>query len=518
MKPTVKTAGLFGLAVVYTVALGVTAQEAPDQEAVPQEGGAGPDGAETGSLDSRLQALEAEIAKLKEREQSQQADKAENEELQGVIEELRLKVQGLEETQQLEELGDSMDGESHLRPLSIYGFFNLAFAKGFSEEGDLYRAFNEGSSSFVVYNANLYFKSEMTESLSALMELAFKFAPHGTETSYEIPGLGIEYTRVDNTATDPMTSEQYLLGGVGIERIHLTYSPVDWFGVLAGRYLTPYGIWNVDHSPTVITTTHTPYMQIRSMVPRAQTGLQIFGRLFPSDNWIFDYIATVSNGRGPIESVKDLDDNKGLGLKLKLTYMGNNVTITAGSYGYFGAYTDKKKVVTTVLNEDLTLDTDADSPLTMAIVTTEEYDEYLVASDLMIELFGIKLQSEFVWRYVDINVPGRRNTDQTLVSGAAATEELYTASYIGKGVYGLILWDLPVWERLNGVHIIPYFMYEYNANDDTSPNWNMDLVVIGLNVKPSPYVTLKAQYTRLLPEYRFMKPVTIISAQLAVSF
>ncbi|MCP4601769.1 MAG: hypothetical protein GY847_14840 [Proteobacteria bacterium] len=465
----------------------------------------------------KLEAMEQELKKLKTAQEEQRIDQAETAQLKEEMEQLKSKIAEMEKAQTMSDFEEDAQDYA-IDHLSFFGYFDLKFAKSFMDDRNLFKAVYEGISTFYISDIHLYIKSEMTQSLSALVELGFIFSPHGADKSYEHSAFGTEYERIDSSFVDPRTTKEHVYGGLIIERAHLTYSPVDWFGVIAGRYLTPYGIWNIEHSPTVVTTIRTPYMQLRQMVPLAQTGLQVFGRLYPSDTWIFDYGITLSNGRGPIESVKDLDENKGLGMRLKLTYMGDNIMAAAGSYGYFGSYTDIKKVAISELNPDLTLNKDVKYPLFIDIVTTSSYDEYLVSSDIVLEIFGVKLQAEYVYRYVHTLTPSVRSLQETALAGAPPTEILYTASSVGLGAYGLIMWDLPIAEKIGGVRLAPYFMYEYNDTDSNQQILSAQLLVAGLNIKPSPYVTLKAEYMRILPTSDLAGNVHVITAQMAISF
>jgi hypothetical protein len=287
--------------------------------------------------------------------------------------------------------------------------------------------------------------SQLSDGFSFLSEIKFTFQPLGSETALEVPGVS-DYERVDTTVRDPHTDEQYRLGGVVIERVHVTWQPSDSFGILAGRYLTPYGIWNVDHGTPVLITVRYPTIQMLALVPKAQTGLKLFGRFFPADTLFVDYAFTISNGRGPIDEIQDLDANKGLGLKLKLSYEHDELTVSVGGYGYWGDYTDIKRSITSV------------DPFSVAISQTVSYNELLASADFLLELFGVRLQAEYV---------GVRNR--------YSVRPLRSEYYPGGGyqpdhfawcVYGLLGYTLPLQRWLGEMTLMPYFMSEYADIDD----------------------------------------------------
>lgn len=430
------------------------------------------------------------------------------------------------ETMSLQEAGNDLDTNA---PLTVYGFFDLSYSHLLNAKDTSLAFYVPTVPSFLMSSINLYFLSQMTDTLSAILELKFSFLPHGQITGYEaeiyvedaLVGQEGEYTTVSTRVVDPFTSQFFYQGGVTIERVHLTYSPFDWLQVIAGRYLTPYGIWNIDHGSPVVLPVRLPYMQIREMVPLAQTGLQIFGRVYATDKLSFDYAVTLSNGRGAMEQVYDLDKNKGVGVKAKFNYVGDKVKFSIGGYGYYGQVTSTKKVTVMQMNTDMTLDEENYAqPLTVDTRTTNQYDEFVVAADFLLELYGVRLQSEYVYNYIDYEVTGPIAASEVALKGGSPLEDYYWASYIGNDVYVLLAYELPLEKWISPVRLTPYFMYEYGDPMDIMPQIGFQTFLAGLNIKPSPYVVLKAEYSYAIPKstMAYGENIQNVSAQMAVSF
>ena len=387
------------------------------------------------------------------------------------------------------------------RLLSIFGFFDLTFFKGFFDKNSFFNVYVPKHGSFSITSANIYFKSEMTDQLSAVTELKFSFLPHGKETSYAyqtilpdgtVVDVPEEYRRVDTTVLDPITTMEFQQGGVTLERIHLTYSPFDWLNVLAGRYLTPYGIWNVDHGSPVVLMARIPMLQYRKLVPLAQTGLQLFGRFFPSDKVLIDYAVTLSNGRSPIDAIYDLDENKGLGLRLKLTYSGRLVSFFAGTYGYMGDGTDVEKQLVMHINDNAELDETMDNPARLRIIKTSAYREYAMSYDLSLSFLNITLQAEAAvnrTRYSKNTPMGELDSG---LNGGSLVEKWYMPSYTGYGAYVLLAYELPV--PVVWLTVTPYIVIEKCAPYEVVDLADVETLTGGVNFKPSPYVTVKGEY------------------------
>lgn len=471
---------------------------------------------------SRLFAMEAtieqqskEIAELKAESGDQKKKNAELEE----------KLANVEDDVAL--IGESAEDVKSQDYLSVFGFFDLSYFKGFWDKDSIYNMYLPAYGTFAITNANIYFRSQMTNTLGAIAEIRFSFLPHGYETQYEAESVFPDgstasdnrpYDRVDTTVRDPITTIDFQQGGVTIERIHLTYTPFDWLGIIAGRFLTPYGIWNIDHGSPVVLPARIPNLVYRQLLPQAQTGLQLYGRVFPTDRIFFDYALTLSNGRGPTEALVDLDENKGLGLRLKLTYSGRNFTFFTGTYGYTGEYTDIKKRSVVQLNPDLTQNRDADKPLATQLIPTEAYREYAISYDISFELFGVLLQSEAVWRRVDYSIHPEMLPSNAIFNGASATDVLYQPDYLGYGVYVLLAYTLPVPESWGALKITPFVFYERGASIENVESTKVHMITWGLNVKPSPFVTLKGEGTAGWADSPLLGNARNLMLQMAVSF
>jgi len=430
-----------------------------------------------------------------------------------VIEQMSQKVETL--SKRLDESEDAdlellAGGIDQFEPsFNIHGFFDFnLYISDIPESPEKNVAPDDLS--FVVNRLNLYFSSEMTRSLSALVEVRFTFLPLGSDVTYEeMVMTQTQYQRIDTTVMDPFTTEDIALGGLLIERVHLTWKPVDAFGIIAGRFLTPYGIWNVEHGSPVRIPILSPYFMIREFIPAAQTGLQLFGRVFPYENTYLDYALTVSNNRGPAESVYDISDNKAFGLRLKGSYEAENFSTSLGGYLYYGTVKDIKKIIT-----------DFYPRFRMGIDELYEYEELTGSLDLLIQLFDARLQVELVKGIVAYS---ERHARQIPIYEIPSFTGYYQPDYQRLGIYVLLGYEIFFSLGQDRASLMPYVNFEYNEPDDTFQSFNEYMVRGGLNFKPSPFVTLKGEVLHgVLPD-----PLTDLdkawsyqtySTQMAVSF
>ena len=98
-------------------------------------------------------------------------------------------------------------------------------------------------------------------------------------------------------------------GGVEIERAWMEYHLFNFLSVRAGLFFTPYGIWNRDHGTPSVISVHRPFTISLGFFPEKQAGMEAYGKL-PIGPVTVGYHLTLSNGRGPFDTFRDLDDGR----------------------------------------------------------------------------------------------------------------------------------------------------------------------------------------------------------------
>lgn len=223
-------------------------------------------------------------------------------------------------------LGLDPGGASYDDHLNVYGFADVSWLAEHWNRDPVLAA--RDSKSFSVGNLNIYLAKNLSEKARALAEIRFTYLPNGTRNA-------------DGSITDTNTQDISMFltptqwGGIVIERAYVEYDLTDHITVRGGHWLTPYGIWNIDHGSPVIIGSMRPYIITVQMFPEHQTGLDVLGNYTLGDYKLLAHL-TASNGRGATEAQIDQDDHMGLGgsLELEAAWGGK----LGGSY-YRGRYT-----------------------------------------------------------------------------------------------------------------------------------------------------------------------------------
>jgi hypothetical protein len=282
----------------------------------------------------------------------------------------------------LQAMGASDESAEYESPEAIqfYGFMDFGFQRMFVPKSSYYRqVVRTNESTFVLGNVNLYIDAKPTDELRALIEVRFTNLPHGSE--YGLGGLPGGYQRTDNLVFDPgdvIGLNNVRWGGIVLERAWMEYRYSDALQVRGGQFLTPWGIWNVDHGTPTLISPVLPSMILQQAIPRQQTGLEILGR-FNRPPWTYGYHLTVSNGRQA--TLVDFTDNKAVGGRLFARYSGD-VELQIGLTGYWGQY------------DDLVKNLISPEPLVIESVQTVARDETALGADLSLDVGKTRLRSE----------------------------------------------------------------------------------------------------------------------------
>ncbi len=342
--------------------------------------------------------------------------------------------------------------------LDIYGFADFTYTH-------LLNKFYSGPpyNSFAVGNLNVYLASDLGSKFHSLAEVRFTYLPNGS-TAFGPTGTT---TRTDTTVGDYADiGRPVRWGGIVIERAWLEYAAHPLLNIRAGHWLTPYGIWNVDHGSPTIIGVQRPYIVGDQLLPQSQTGLELYGK---HDFSAFElgYHLTLSNGRGPIDTYQDLNNNKAIGGRLFMHADTPAGSVTLGGSFYTGRYTDRVQQL--VINPDGTG--------AFAFPITQDYHEVSYAADLKWEYAGALVQSEFILNQIRYNDPR-----PPLLGGTGFVPD--TQRW---GVYGLAGY------RFDFLGTMPYAELEYYDSGPALLGKSAD-VIGGLNIRPTGRVVLKAQY------------------------
>jgi hypothetical protein len=372
------------------------------------------------------------------------------------------------------------------RRIDIYGFADFGYMRYVGDSLVL----SPSPSSFSVGNLNLYLAGDLGDEWRSLVEVRFMYLPNGALTSPTLVGPAMDTKVYDNN--DFGRPVQW--GGIHIERVWLERTFHKLLTVRVGHWLTPYGIWNVDHGSPVVIGVGRPFIVGEELFPASQTGIEIYGAA-DIDNIQLGYHLTLSNGRGPASSTCDFDDNKAIGGRLYLRYESAYGTFSLGTAAYRGQYTNKHTEIS------------VDAKGTPAVVSTidAQYDELSLSGDLKWQWGGLLAQAEVIENEVAFTPAGRTAS----ITGAPA----FDSDYRRWGAYGLAGY------RFAFLGVMPYAGVGYYKEGSSSLIPKLWDYWVGLNLRPTPRVVLKLQYTNV---HFYVDPQTqdarMLAAQAAWSF
>lgn len=354
--------------------------------------------------------------------------------------------------------------------LKFYGFADFMIQK-YIFLSDPWRGAINDNLSFGVSHVNLYADADIAPGWKSMIEVRYLFQPDGAS------GGDLSQTTLDPLATSGRTnsgtrdfydsSRTVDLGGIAIERAYIEYALSPYLKIRAGHFLTPWGIWNVDHGSPVIIGPSKPYIVGEQFFPEAQTGFELLGTA-PVGDATIGYHLTVSNGRGPAQVLEDLDGNKALGGRVFLRgyWLGQ---LDIGASGYGGVVTDRRQQVTDLASQRV------------GWFDYSRYREVSWAADLRWLWKGLHFQNEAA-------IHDRAWDDDARPPGMYGTN--YQADVRRIGMYSLVGYRLP-W-----LNLMPYTLFSYyDAGLNVTFLGAHRIVAFagGLNMRVTPTVVLKTE-------------------------
>ena len=380
----------------------------------------------------------------------------------------------------------SSDQVEHHR-LDLYGFADFTYSRFLGDSVVI----SPSTSTFSVGNLNLYMASELGDEWRSLVEVRFMYLPNGGQANanpYSPP--------TDTTVSDPTDFGRPLQwGGIHIERAWLERTFHKLLTVRVGHWLTPYGIWNVDHGSPVVIGIGRPFIVGEALFPASQTGIELYGTA-DFNSLQLGYHLTLSNGRGPASATADEDNNKAIGGRLFLRHESAFGTVNVGTAFYRGQYSSKH----------FAFGVDPNGVATAAYVIDSQFDELSLAADLKWQWRGLLVQGEVIENQVAYTPSGRT---VSTAPGAPA----FDSDYRRWGAYGLAGY------RFAFLGAMPYASAGYYKEGSPSYIPKLWYFLVGLNLRPTPRVVLKLQYDYV--HFYIDSPaqdMKMLSAQTAWSF
>jgi hypothetical protein len=266
--------------------------------------------------------------------------------------------------------------------------------------------------------------------------------------------------------SSPNPSASVSWGGVILERAALDWTRYPLFSVRVGMFLTPFGIYNVDHgTPTLISIGIPLYLNL-NWVPTQQLGVQVYGSE-PLGRWELGYAATVSNAQSG--RITDNADSKTFGGRLYARRQGK-LGLLLGLSGIRTPYR---------LNQEQ-FGMDASGNITYTSTRVVDSVTTTAGGDLSVDYAGWRVRSELVF-YQNEYADGKRDVASTSAGGGLNPDERD------------VNWSLLVAHRLGSVEV--YLTSEiFHCSPTLYLGTNVWVPGAGFNIYVRPNVILKGSW------------------------
>jgi hypothetical protein len=358
----------------------------------------------------------------------------------------------------------SAEGQLTDEGLRIYGFadVNFLYLPFASADNASDAQWWERRSAFFVGHVHLYLDRTIRDRLRSQIEVRFLYEPAGSVPIG--PPAVPEDARTDTAVREADVPTRLMTwGGISLQRALIQYEFHRLLTVRAGHWITPFSVWLVDHSSTVVIPAFVPFVVADALMPLSQFGVQLSGDLDLRDALSLRYYLTISNGRTPFPNL-DFDRNKGVGGRLELTSTHRGQLRLGGSV-YAGKFTDARLDLRSKVTGDLS---NLDEIAARA-------DELVFAADAVWDWHRLRLQSEIIVNQTRFDDDARSLNPSGLSFASDGTRwgSYFLAAY-----------------RTRWLHTAPFVTLHYYSPVGLKAG------SLGLNVRPFPELALKLEYVR----------------------
>ena len=355
-----------------------------------------------------------------------------------------------------DEAESSMPARDDGPTLKLYGFADASYDRYLYGSSSAWAYSFPPNGAFAVGNLNLFLDGQLSTRARSLIEIRYSYLPGGSS------GLVSDYTLSNSKTT---------WGGIVIERAWVEYAFSDLFTVRAGQFLTPYGVWNVDHGSVTLIDVFPPYVITQQIFPSAQQGVEMYGSRQLGKVRV-GYNATVSTGRMQSATNDWVGGNAPYTSNDHRLAYGGHAFVESNALGVFkagvSAYTGR-----------YTEGTQQGATFQMV----QQYDELALGVDVKWEYKGFLGVFEALRQGVSFTDAGR--------AAFAATLGVPTyADYDSAG------WYLLAGYRLPWLGIMPFAMVQQHSPNDAKTWQSLTAVTAGVNMRVLPNLVLKASLTK----------------------
>jgi len=209
---------------------------------------------------------------------------------------------------------------SQEKKTSIYGFMDMSTTYRLIDDQSLMKTITPNDFYMGLDHVNIYFDLQPNANTRFLTEIGYQSKPLeysntvGQTLIADIYSMGTNTTILkppqrarDNVVTSPGNGMVFEWGALSIERAWFEYSFSQAFNLRLGKFITPAGIWNVDHGSPAILTANQPYETgLIPLFPKSQIGMMETGRTFLGEVDL-DYSVYLSGGRTEYDITKPSD-------------------------------------------------------------------------------------------------------------------------------------------------------------------------------------------------------------------